>query len=74
MRLSAFNPASYLLGPVFQKEVRVAGRRRGTYIFRALYAAGLLTLVGKAVGQHAAIHVARKFQQDALGDRGIAGR
>lgn len=45
MRLASFNPASLLLGPVFQKEVRASGRRRGTYAFRCLYAAALLTLV-----------------------------
>lgn len=48
MRLSSFNPVSMLFGPIFQKEVRTSGRRRGTYIFRALYALGLLALVGVA--------------------------
>src|SRR5262245_2624120 len=45
MRLASLNPVSVLFGPIFQKEMRTAGRRRGTYIIRALYAAGLLALV-----------------------------
>jgi len=48
MRLSSFNPVSILFGPIFQKEVRTSGRRRATYIFRALYTLGLLVLVGVA--------------------------
>jgi ABC-type transport system involved in multi-copper enzyme maturation permease subunit len=46
VRLSRLNPVSLLFGPVFQREVRAAGRKRGTYIVRALYGAGLLTIVG----------------------------
>jgi len=38
-------PGSLLFGPIFQKEVRVAGRKRGTYIVRAVYAVGLALLV-----------------------------
>lgn len=45
MRLSSLNPVSILFGPIFQKEVRTSGRRRGTYILRALYVLGLLGLV-----------------------------
>jgi ABC-type transport system involved in multi-copper enzyme maturation permease subunit len=48
MRLSRLNPASYLFGPIFQKEVRSAGRRRATYLFRAIYALTLLLLVALA--------------------------
>lgn len=48
MRLSAYNPVALIFGPVFQKEVRAAGRRRSTYVFRALYAAGLVALVAIA--------------------------
>ncbi len=38
MTLSSLNP----FGPIFTKELRVASRRRRTYIFRAVYIAGLL--------------------------------
>lgn len=30
-------PGSYFVGPIFQREVRSGGRRRGTYITRCLY-------------------------------------
>src|SRR5262249_1232728 len=48
MRLSRLNPASYLFGPIFQKEVRSTGRRRATYLFRMLYATALLVVVALA--------------------------
>lgn len=48
MRLPRLNPAALLFGPVFQKEMRTAGRKRGTYIIRCLYSAGLLGLVAIA--------------------------
>lgn len=37
-----------VLGPIFQKEVRTAGRRRSTYVLRFLYAMGLLVIAGVA--------------------------
>lgn len=43
-RLAALNPYAILFGPTFQMEVRSAGRRRGTYILRFLYALGLLAI------------------------------
>lgn len=39
------NPVALLAGPVFQKEMRVSGRRKGTYWARALFAFGLIGLV-----------------------------
>src|SRR5258706_15498210 len=45
MHLSSLNPVSLLFGPIFQKDVRTAGRKRGTYVMRALYGAALLALV-----------------------------
>lgn len=45
LRSVTLSPVSLFFGPVFQKEVRVAGRRRITYWFRALYP---LTLIGVA--------------------------
>lgn len=44
MRLSSINPLSMLFGPVFQKEVRTSGRKRGTYVMRSLYGALLLAI------------------------------
>ncbi len=41
----AANPAAILFGPVFQREMRTAGRKRGTYWLRFLFAAGLITVV-----------------------------
>jgi ABC-type transport system involved in multi-copper enzyme maturation permease subunit len=46
--LSVVNPLSLLFGPIFQKEVRTAGRKRAGYIGRALYALALLAVVGFA--------------------------
>ncbi len=46
MRLSTLNPAALLFGPLFQKDVRTAGRKPSTYLIRALYGAVLLTIVG----------------------------
>lgn len=43
-----FAPWHLLMGPTFQREMRVAGRKRSTYAFRALYvllALGLIALV-----------------------------
>jgi ABC-2 type transport system permease protein len=40
------NPALLLFGPIFQKEVRSAGRKRAGYLGRALYALALLIVVG----------------------------
>ncbi len=48
MRFRLPNPATALFGPIFQKEVRAAGRRRGTYILRFVYTLGLLALIGIA--------------------------
>jgi ABC-type transport system involved in multi-copper enzyme maturation permease subunit len=42
------DPLAVVLGPTFQKEVRVAGRRRGTYWLRALTALGLLIVTAFA--------------------------
>lgn len=42
----SLNPVSLFFGPIFQKEVRSAGRKRWGYIGRALYAAALLGVVG----------------------------
>lgn len=39
------NPGAQFFGPIFAKEVRVVGRRRGTYWLRFLYPLGLLGLV-----------------------------
>lgn len=49
--LGWFNPES-LLGPIFQKEVRTAGRRRSTYVLRALYALGLAGITTAAFYVH----------------------
>jgi ABC-type transport system involved in multi-copper enzyme maturation permease subunit len=43
--LRAANPVSALFGPIFQKEVRTAGRKRSTYILRSLYCLGLLAIL-----------------------------
>jgi ABC-type transport system involved in multi-copper enzyme maturation permease subunit len=43
--LRAANPVTALFGPIFQKEVRTAGRRRSTYILRTLYCLGLLLIL-----------------------------
>ena len=48
MRLPRLNPLTAFFGPIFQKEVRAAGRRRGTYILRFAYTLVLLALVGIA--------------------------
>ncbi len=44
-RASAWNPLRWCFGPVFQKEMRVASRQRGTYWFRFAYALLLAMLV-----------------------------
>jgi len=41
--LGSFNPIRLLFGPIFQMEVRTAGRRTSTYVFRALVGATVLT-------------------------------
>jgi len=38
----SLNPVELFLGPVFQRDMRVLGRRKGTYWTRALYALALL--------------------------------
>lgn len=38
----SLNPVELFLGPVFQRDMRVLGRRKGTYWTRALYAMALL--------------------------------
>lgn len=38
MKLRALNPVRLFLGPIFQMEVRTAGRRPSTYVFRTLFA------------------------------------
>ncbi len=43
--LSSLNPIAAFFGPIFQKEVRTAGRRRSTYVFRSLYCLGLLAIL-----------------------------
>jgi ABC-type transport system involved in multi-copper enzyme maturation permease subunit len=48
MKARLLNPMRLAFGPVFQKEVRSAGRRRGTYIARAFTALGLLGVVSFA--------------------------
>jgi ABC-type transport system involved in multi-copper enzyme maturation permease subunit len=45
VRLPAANPIAAFFGPIFQKEVRSAGRRRSTYLLRAAYTLGMLALV-----------------------------
>ncbi len=42
MKLHGLNPVRLLFGPIFQMEVRTAGRRRSTYVFRSLVAALVL--------------------------------
>lgn len=42
------SPLALFFGPVFQREVRVSGRRRATYWLRFLFAVGLLSIVGLA--------------------------
>lgn len=42
MRLGSVNPIRLMFGPIFQMEVRTAGRRRSTYVFRT--GVGLLVL------------------------------
>ncbi|MBX3358313.1 MAG: ABC transporter permease subunit [Phycisphaeraceae bacterium] len=44
--LRSLNPIALLLGPVFQKEARVIGRRRTTYWARAAYPLALTLIVG----------------------------
>jgi ABC-type transport system involved in multi-copper enzyme maturation permease subunit len=44
--VAAVNPAALLFGPIFQKEVQTAGRKRGWYIGRGVYALLLLVAVG----------------------------
>lgn len=44
-RLRTLNPLFLLFGPTFQREMRVAGRKRSTYAFRSLYLVGLLGIV-----------------------------
>ncbi len=67
MRLSSLNPVALLFGPIFQKDVRTAGRKRGTYIMRSLYGAALLSLVGIAFAgmqsEMAMITGVRRLQQ-----------
>lgn len=48
VRSLAVDPASLLFGPVFQKEVRVAGRHRATYAARLLVPLILTGVVGAA--------------------------
>lgn len=43
MRPGSFNPLRLLFGPIFQMEVRTAGRRTSTYVFRALVGGTVLT-------------------------------
>lgn len=43
MRLGPSNPIRLLFGPIFQMEVRTAGRRTSTYVFRALVGGTVLT-------------------------------
>lgn len=44
----AVSPVGLLAGPIFQREVRASGRRRGTYWMRSLYAGGLLGITAVA--------------------------
>ena len=44
-------PHRLLLGPVFQKEVRVSGRRWHTYLMRSAVVAGLIFVVAMATNQ-----------------------
>jgi len=61
-RLARLNPLSLVLGPVFQKEVRVAGRKRSTYWARGLCA---LALVGFAALLFAGLRSDLSFQSPA---------
>ncbi|MFN0131759.1 MAG: ABC transporter permease [Phycisphaerales bacterium] len=70
--LKRLNPASLLLGPIFQREVLAAGRRRGTYLARFAYAAGLLALVAfafsgmrQSIGMSSAVSRLQALQQMA---------
>lgn len=46
MRVPLVNPVRLLFGPIFQMEVRTAGRRRSTYVFRSFLAALVLAFFG----------------------------
>lgn len=43
--LRACNPVDVLFGPIFQRDMRITGRRRGTYATRAAYLLMLLLIV-----------------------------
>lgn len=43
--VSALDPRRTFFGPIFDKEMRVAGRRVSTYVLRGIYAAALLAVV-----------------------------
>lgn len=43
-RWANWNPLWLCFGPTFQKEMRVSGRKDGTYVFRGLYIFGVLAL------------------------------
>ncbi len=43
--LRSLSPIGLFLGPIFQREVRASGRRRGTYWLRFLYTCGVLVVV-----------------------------
>lgn len=46
--IASLSPLALLFGPIFQKEVRVTGRRRFTYVARTLYVLLLLSVVSIA--------------------------
>ncbi len=48
MRLAFPRPVRLFLGPIFQKEVRVAGRRRRTYALRCAYVVLMMGIVALA--------------------------
>lgn len=44
--LRAWNPVEVLFGPIFERDMRMTGRQRGTYITRAVY---LLVVIGVVI-------------------------
>jgi ABC-type transport system involved in multi-copper enzyme maturation permease subunit len=76
--LAALNPIPALLGPIFQKEVRSAGRRRSTYALRSGYVLALLAIValafagGRTGGHRTAVQRIQELQMLAPTLTGVA--
>jgi ABC-type transport system involved in multi-copper enzyme maturation permease subunit len=47
-RALVWNPLRLVFGPIFERDVRITGRRRATYVFRAVYPALLLGITAIA--------------------------